>query len=59
MPLYKGKSRSVLARNIRTLVGEGYPQRQAVAISLYQAGIKRRARYGAPGGYGGTKKPAG
>lgn len=34
MPLKSGKSDRVVSQNIRRLVAEGYPQRQAVAIAL-------------------------
>lgn len=34
MPLYKGKSQKVVKKNIKTLLSEGKPQKQAVAIAL-------------------------
>lgn len=34
MPLREGSSRTVVSENIRTLVREGYPRRQALAIAL-------------------------
>lgn len=37
MPLQSGSSRKAVAHNIRTLVHEGYPQPQAVAIALSKA----------------------
>ena len=37
MPLLRGYSRETQGENIRRLMSEGYPQRQAVAISLSQA----------------------
>ena len=41
MPLKRGKSRRVISSNIRKLRREGYPEKQAVAISMRKAGIKR------------------
>jgi len=41
MPLKKGSSDDVVRANIRKLVREGYPQQQAIAIALRQAGKKR------------------
>ena len=37
MPLKAGKSRQVVSANIRTLMHEGRPQAQAVAIALSEA----------------------
>lgn len=37
MPLQSGYSRETISANIRKLMEEGYPQRQAVAIALSQA----------------------
>lgn len=37
MPLRKGKSKATISANIRTLMQEGRPQKQAIAISLAQA----------------------
>lgn len=36
MPLEKGKSKKVVARNIKELIKSGRPQKQAVAIALAQ-----------------------
>ena len=37
MPLRKGKSKQVIAENIRTLIREGKPPKQAAAIAYDQA----------------------
>lgn len=42
MPLRRGRSRSAISANIRTLVHEGKPQKQAVAISMRTAGISKK-----------------
>jgi len=41
MPLLKGSSDAVVSENIRELREAGYPQKQAVAIALREAGRSR------------------
>jgi hypothetical protein len=51
MPLKKGSSKGAISSNIRTEMGAGKPQKQAVAIAMSKAGKST-----AKGGYSKGKR---
>lgn len=44
MPLKKGKSKKVIASNIRREIRAGRPRKQAVAIALRTAGVPKKRK---------------
>ena len=44
MPLSKGSSKKTMQKNIRTLIGEGYKPKQAVAIAYSVAGKSNKRK---------------
>lgn len=46
MPLRPGKSKAVVASNIREMVKAGHPRDQAVAAAMRKAGKRRAPRRG-------------
>lgn len=46
MPLLSGSSQKTISRNIRTLLGEGRPRKQAVAIAHDKAGKRKKSKRG-------------
>jgi hypothetical protein len=44
MPLKKGKAKKTISSNIRELRQSGRSQKQAVAIAMRQAGVKRKRK---------------
>ena len=46
MPLKKGRSRAAISSNIRREIQAGKPRKQAVAIALRTAGVKKKKKAG-------------
>jgi hypothetical protein len=44
MPLMDDRSRKAIGHNIGKLEREGYPKKQAIAISLSKAGLARKQK---------------
>lgn len=44
MPLFKGKSKKVIGKNIGELRHSGYPQKQAIAIAYSKAGLTKKKK---------------
>lgn len=44
MPLKQGKSKKAFSSNIKKLIDEGYPQKQAVAIAYSESGKSKKQK---------------
>jgi hypothetical protein len=45
VPLKKGSSRETVSQNIKELMASGKPQKQAIAISLKEAGLSKYMKW--------------